>query len=137
MNKKQVRKRANRKLKEFGRWQRIARDDTLSYSDDYILQADGNDFHPVNCLTIDRETAQQELNAIKSAINGIDNKRLRQLLILNCLERRELKDVRQLIERQNRPFEPIKESQCYNLKNKALLAFAKQYRKGVLETLTD
>ncbi|QBX07883.1 hypothetical protein JavanS2_0003 [Streptococcus satellite phage Javan2] len=48
-----------------------------------------------------------------------------------------MKDVRQLIERQNRPFEPIKESQCNYLKNKALLAFAKQYRKGVLETLPD
>ncbi|MEW4354086.1 transcriptional regulator [Streptococcus pneumoniae] len=137
MNKKQIRQYADRKLKEFRRWQRIARSLDLAYSDDYILQAESNDFQPVERLKINQEIAEQELNAIKSAINSIDNKRLRQLLILNYLERKELKDVRRLIERQNKPYEPIKESQCNYLKNKALLAFAKHYRSGALETLSD
>lgn len=137
MNKKQARKYANRKLKEFERWQRIAQDDTLAYTDDYILQAEGENFQRVEQLEIKRETAQQELNAIKSAINSINDTRLRQLLILNYLERKPMTYVRLTIKSTYKPFEPIKESQCYNLKNKALLAFAKQYRNGVLETLSE
>ncbi|WP_067086786.1 hypothetical protein [Streptococcus marmotae] len=137
MDKKQIRIYANRKLKEFGRWQRIARDGSVVYSDDYILQADGNDFQPVERLEMNQETARQELNAIKSAINAISDIRQRQVLILNYLEGKPIEQVRQSIKSKYRPFEPIKERQYHNLKNLALLAFAKQYRNGVLETLLD
>ncbi|MTB63852.1 ArpU family transcriptional regulator [Streptococcus sp. zg-86] len=134
---KQARIYANRKLKEFGRWQRIARDGSVVYSDDYILQADGNNFQPVERLEINQETARQELNAIKSAINAISDIRQRQVLILNYLEGKPVEQVRLEIKRTLEPFEPIKKSQYYTLKNSALLAFAKQYRNGVLETLPD
>lgn len=136
-NKKQVREYAHRKLKEFKRWQRIAQDDSIRYSDNYILQADRNKFQPVEYLAINQETAQKELNAIKSAINSISDIRLRQLLILNYLERRPIEQVRLRIKSKYKPYEAIKEGQYNNLKNAALLAFAKQYRNGVLETLLD
>ncbi|GGE38257.1 ArpU family transcriptional regulator [Streptococcus himalayensis] len=134
---KQIRAYANRKLKEFRRWQRIARDGNVVYSDDYILQAENGDFQPVERLEMNQETARQELNAIKSAINSISDIRLRQLLILNCLECMTVEQVRLKIKSKYKPFEPIKEGQYHNLKNLALLAFAKQYRNGVLETLPD
>ncbi|MER0123196.1 ArpU family phage packaging/lysis transcriptional regulator [Streptococcus sp. ZJ100] len=135
MNKKQVREYAKRKLKEFERWQRIAQDDSIRYSDEYILQAERGEFQPVERLEINRETARQELNAIKSAINSISDIRLRQILISNYLERKTVEQVRQTIKSKYQPYEAIKKSQYNNLKNTALLAFAKQYRNGILETL--
>ncbi|MEX5398648.1 ArpU family phage packaging/lysis transcriptional regulator [Streptococcus sp. ZJ93] len=135
MDKKRIRKHASRKLKEFERWQRIAQDDSIRYSDEYILQAERGEFQPVERLEINRETARQELNAIKSAINSISDIRLRQILISNYLERKTVEQVRQTIKSKYQPYEAIKKSQYNNLKNTALLAFAKQYRNGILETL--
>ncbi|MEX5397070.1 ArpU family phage packaging/lysis transcriptional regulator [Streptococcus sp. ZJ93] len=135
MDKKRIREYAKRKLKEFERWQRIAQDDSIRYSDEYILQAERGEFQPVERLEINRETARQELNAIKSAINSIGDIRQRQILILNYLERKPVEQVRQIVKSKYQPYEAIKKSQYNNLKNAALLAFAKQYRNGVLEAL--
>lgn len=137
MNKKQARKYADRKLKEFDRWQRIAQDDTLTYTDDYILQAEMEDFQPVERLEINRETAQQELNAMKSAINSINDTRLRQLLVLNYLESKSVEQVRTRIKSTYKPYKAIEARQYHNLKKVALLEFAKRYRNGVLEKLSE
>lgn len=137
MNKKQARKYADRKLKEFDRWQRIAQDDTLTYTDDYILQAEMEDFQPVERLEINRETAQQELNAMKSAINSINDTRIRQLLVLNYLESKSVEQVRTRIKSTYKPYKAIEARQYHNLKKVALLEFAKRYRNGVLEKLSE
>lgn len=137
MNKKQARKYADRKLKEFERWQRIAQDDTLTYTDDYILQAEMEDFQPVERLEINRETAQQEMNAMKSAINSINDTRIRQLLVLNYLEYKSVEQVRTRIKSKYKPYKAIEARQYHNLKKVALLEFAKRYRNGVLEKLSE
>ncbi|KHD45019.1 ArpU family phage packaging/lysis transcriptional regulator [Streptococcus hongkongensis] len=122
-------KNAIRKLNEFRRWQHIAYSHNLAYNDDFILTLNNYSKPPYTRreqLSINRECALEELNAIMDAINSIKDMRQRQILILNYLVSVKLNnyDIYSLMGKS--------ESWYYPKKKEALNSFIKYYRGGCL-----
>ncbi|CYV41753.1 ArpU family transcriptional regulator [Streptococcus suis] len=133
-NKIILKKLAKRKLSEFHRWCRVA----ALYID--LTQTEGNWLVPL--LEYDPEDykdrqhnwqreAPEEVNEIIKAVNAIQKERHRAILIMSFLERskRSTSEQMQAIKR--------KSTQYHNLKNRALLEFARLYRDGELLQYID
>ncbi|MDT2749122.1 transcriptional regulator [Streptococcus parauberis] len=120
---------AVRKLNEFRKWQNISGRFEIKYDSNFILELNCNSNPPYkrrNKLSINRECALEELNAIMHAINCISVRALRQILILNYLISDKLKnyDIYSMMKKS--------ESWYYPKKKQALEEFSKHYRESCL-----
>lgn len=120
---------AVRKLNEFRKWQNISGSFEIKYDSNFILELNCNSNPPYkrrNKLSINRECALEELNAIMYAINCIEEKMFRQILILNYLISDKLKnyDIYSMMKKS--------ESWYYPKKKQALKEFSKHYRESCL-----
>lgn len=120
---------AVRKLNEFRKWQNISGRFEIKYDSNFILELNCNSNPPYkrrNKLSINRECALEELNAIMHAINCISVRALRQILILNYLISDKLKnyDIYSMMKKS--------ESWYYLKKKQALEEFSKHYRESCL-----
>lgn len=120
---------AVRKLNEFRKWQNISGRFEIKYDSNFILELNCNSNPPYKCrdkLSINRECALEELNAIMYAVNCIELPHLRQLLILNYLISDKLKnyDIYSMMKKS--------ESWYYPKKKQALEEFSKYYRESCL-----
>ncbi|MGT2667060.1 DUF1492 domain-containing protein [Streptococcus rifensis] len=125
METKQIKANAIRKLKEFWSWRNISNSE-FEYDENYNLYVTRS--YPLDqCPKVWQRESPSEFKAIVEGINAIDNPRYRAILILQFAEI--YLNNKDIMDRLN-----LKSSQYYNLKNKALLEFAKHYRSGWLET---
>lgn len=120
---------AVRKLNEFRKWQNISGSFEIKYDSNFILELNCNSNPPYNRrnkLFINREFALEELNAIMYAVNCIEEKMFRQILILNYLISDKLKnyDIYSMMKKS--------ESWYYPKKKQALEEFSKHYRESCL-----
>ncbi len=120
---------AVRKLNEFKRWQNISGNFEINYDSNFFLELNCNSNPPYKCrdkLSINRECALEELNAIMYAVNCIELPHLRQLLILNYLisDKPKNYEVYSVMEKS--------ESWYYPKKKQALEEFSKYYRESCL-----
>lgn len=120
---------AVRKLNEFRKWQNISGKFEIKYDSNFILELNCNSNPPYNRrnkLFINRECALEELNAIMYAINCIEEKMFRQILILNYLISDKLKnyDIYSMMKKS--------ESWYYPKKKQELEEFSKHYRESCL-----
>lgn len=136
---------SRRKLGEFNHWRSVAGLYPLYFVDckpDYRLELfelpdrSGPEWqHRHEFIRI----APEETNEILRAVNSIEDERQRVILIMSYIcpfaERDSFSSKfgdPEIMERVG-----VKKSQFYRLKQAALLAFAKSYRQGVLETYTE
>ncbi len=141
---------AVRKLNEFKRWQNISGNFEINYDSNFFLELNCNSNPPYKCrdkLSINRECALEELNAIMYAVNCIELPHLRQLLILNYLISDKPKNyevysvmekiLNYLISDKPKNYEVYSvmeksESWYYPKKKQALEEFSKYYRESCL-----
>lgn len=120
---------AVRKLNEFKRWQNISGNFEIKYGSNFFLELNCKAEPPYrrrDKLSINRECALEELNAIMYAVNCIELPHLRQILILNYLISDKLKnyEVYSVMGKS--------ESWYYPKKKQALEEFSKYYRESCL-----
>lgn len=120
---------AVRKLNEFRKWQNISGSFETKYDSNFFLELNRNSNPPYKCrdkLSINRECALEELNAIMYAVNCIELPHLRQLLILNYLisDKPKNYEVYSVMGKS--------ESWYYPKKKQALEEFSKYYRESCL-----
>ena len=121
--------KGTKKLKEFKRWQRISGNQPINYNDNYLLELNNYSRPPYTRrerLSINRNCALEELNAITDGINSIKDIRLRQILILNYIVSDKLKDydIYTIMGKS--------ESWYYPKKKQAIKEFEKTYRGACL-----
>ncbi|MBG9366539.1 ArpU family phage packaging/lysis transcriptional regulator [Streptococcus sp. NLN64] len=121
---------AKRKLKEYPRWKRIAGEPgtqkvTQVFTFD-LRNPGGSPNRAVEKLAINRVDAEAELDAIEYAISNLHVPTYRRILYERYLNHKPLSDVRIY----DNLF--LSESQYYEFKRAALLAFAELYREGSL-----
>ncbi|MEY8463307.1 hypothetical protein [Streptococcus merionis] len=138
---------AMHKLKEFPTWQQIGNVLEVSYSNDYILETtepiDRSEWE--HLLKWWQRLAPEEVNEIKRAVNQIEDKALRGYIIIYYLKppdyptsskpkwfrlRPNWPEVRSLLGLKSN----VTRSE---IEDKALMAFARTYRHGLLESYTD
>lgn len=120
---------AVRKLNEFRKWQNISGRFEIKYDSNFILELNCSSNPPYkrrNKLSINRECALEELNAIMHAVNCISARALRQILILNYLisDKPKNYEVYSVMGKS--------ESWYYPKKKQALEEFSKYYRESCL-----
>ena len=120
---------AVRKLNEFKRWQNISGNFEINYDSNFFLELNCNSTPPYKCrdkLSINRECALEELNAIMYAVNCIELPHLRQILTLNYLisDKPKNYEVYSVMGKS--------ESWYYPKKKQALEEFSKYYRESCL-----
>lgn len=118
------------KLKEYPKWKRIAGEPgtqkvTQIFTFD-LRNPGGSPNKAVETLAIKRVDAISELDAIEYAVSGLHDPNYRRILIERYLRIRPLSDVKICSEMF------LSESQYYEFKRAALLAFAELYREGTL-----
>lgn len=121
---------AKRKLKEYPRWKRVAGEPgtqkvTQVFTFD-LRNPDGSPNRAVEKLAINKVDAEAELDAIEYAVSNLHNPAYRRILYERYLKNKPLSDVRIY----DNLF--LSESQYYECKRAALLAFAELYREGSL-----
>lgn len=119
-----------RKLKEYSRWKRIAGEPgtqkvTQVFTFD-LRNPGGAPNRSVEKLAINRVDAMAELDAIEFAINNLHDPMHRRILFERYLKNKVLSDLSIY----DSLF--LSESQYYDYKRAALLAFAELYREGSL-----
>ena len=120
---------AVRKLNEFKRWQNISGNFEINYDSNFFLELNCKAEPPYrrrDKLSINRECALEELNAIMHAVNCISARALRQILILNYLisDKPKNYEVYSVMGKS--------ESWYYPKKKQALEEFSKYYRESCL-----
>lgn len=120
---------AVRKLDEFRRWQNISGSFEIKYDSNFFLELHCKAKPPYkrrDKLSINRECALEELNAIMYAVNCIEEKAFRQILILNYLIMDKLKNYN--------IYSMMKKSESwyYPKKKQALEEFSRHYRESCL-----
>lgn len=121
---------AKRKLKEYPRWKRVAGESgsqkvTQTFTFD-LRNPGGSPNKAVERLAINRVDAMAELDAIEFAINNLHDPMYRRILFERYLKNKVLSDLSIY----DSLF--LSESQYYDYKRAALLAFAELYREGSL-----
>lgn len=122
------------KLKEFHRWRRVASIEygLISISSDWYLTLSGVDYNRDDgLLTWWQREAPCETNEIIKGVNGVPNVRQRAILIMTYILPMRAKNKEQI------DTLGIKTSTYPLAKSNALISFAKSYRDGELETLSD
>lgn len=111
-----------RVLKEFHRWQNVSGMLDLVYTNDYMIEITEPPKHLSEYQDWRAESGKQ-VNRVKQAVNAIDDKRLRQLLINRYLIRR-IARASDLIAEMG-----LKKSRYYELHSEAIAYFSKVYRE--------
>lgn len=128
-------KNAKLQLSDFHRWRSVA---DINYEQiraddcwllDLVTIPDRSEWG--HLLTWWQHLAPYEVNEIIKGVNAISNARQRAIIAMTYLLPERI-DGKEQMKRLN-----IKTSTYHKSKKEALLAFAKHYRQGTLETLTD
>lgn len=125
---KKTKSNADKKLSEYLRWILIAGESyeqkvTAVYSFE-PRQPHGTPSKPVERLVVNRVSAEQELEAIQSAINRLYNPIHRVILIERYIYQTKDIDIAEKI--------GYERTQYYSIMDNALIAFAHSYKNGVL-----
>ncbi|MEE3742572.1 ArpU family phage packaging/lysis transcriptional regulator [Streptococcus dysgalactiae] len=127
---KKTKSNAKRKLREYPRWRRIANDvDTQKVTATYSFeprQPHGVPSKPVERLALNRVSAEQELDAIERAVNGIFDPEYRLILIDKYLLTYPKTDCDIYTKL------GYEKSQYYNMLDNALMSFSELYKEGML-----
>ena len=130
-----IKQLAKIKLKEFHRWRRVAsiHYELITVSDDWLIDLFEFDHSREDdgLLTWWQHEAPYETNEIIKGVNGIPNVRQRAILIMTYILPMRAKNKEQI------DTLGIKTSTYHLAKSNALISFAKSYRDGELETLSD